>query len=173
MKKRFSCYIITETTLGIQCAKHIINSGTHLLGIVSPNNKIHQWAITNNITYYSSIKNFQLQNITPKSFDFLFSIVNYTKISEEILDLPFYYAVNYHDSILPKYAGVHATSWAILKSEPMHGVSWHIMNELIDSGIIVILLLDKCNICKLINKLIDSGIIVISLSDKFNSVISG
>lgn len=69
-----------------------------------------------------------------EEFDFLFSIVNSEIIPQKILRLPRYYAINYHNSPLPKYAGLYATSWAILNGETQHGISWHIMNEVIDAG---------------------------------------
>ncbi|MBY0463081.1 MAG: amino acid adenylation domain-containing protein, partial [Alphaproteobacteria bacterium] len=44
------------------------------------------------------------------------------------------YCINYHDAPLPRYAGVHATSWAILNNESTHAISWHIMNSSVDTG---------------------------------------
>ena len=43
-------------------------------------------------------------------------------------------AVNYHDGPLPRYAGIHATSWALLAGETGHGVSWHAMTDRVDAG---------------------------------------
>nr|WP_269570251.1 formyltransferase family protein [Legionella tunisiensis] len=43
-------------------------------------------------------------------------------------------AINYHNAPLPKYAGLHAPSWAILNNEKFHGVTWHEMVEEIDAG---------------------------------------
>lgn len=133
-KKKITCYIISETSLGIQCATYIIKEGHKLLGIISPDSKVHQWAIDENVPYISSIEEFEKLNIPPKSFDYLFSMVNYKVMPKSLLELPRCYSINYHDSILPKYAGVHATSWSILNNESFHGVSWHIMNDVIDAG---------------------------------------
>ncbi|WP_232220715.1 formyltransferase family protein [Legionella tunisiensis] len=69
-----------------------------------------------------------------EKFDFLFSIVNGEILSKEILALPRNYAINYHNSSLPKYAGLYATTWAILNGETQHAISWHIMDERIDAG---------------------------------------
>jgi len=65
--------------------------------------------------------------------NYLFSIVNYQVLPRELLALPCV-AVNYHDGPLPRYAGVYATSWAILNGETRHGITWHIMIDKIDAG---------------------------------------
>ena len=45
-------------------------------------------------------------------------------------------AINFHDSPLPKYAGLQATSWAIQNQETEFGVTWHQMLDKIDAGAI-------------------------------------
>ncbi len=67
-------------------------------------------------------------------FDYLFSIVNETILSKDLLSLPRKMAINYHDALLPRYAGMHATSWALMNGESVHGISWHVVNDLIDGG---------------------------------------
>ena len=95
---------------------------------MSPSKKTYEWAIKHNIKYCNSIKEFQQLNLSQGSFDYLFSVVNYNMMPQSVLKLPRFSAINYHDSILPRYAGVHATSWAIINEECNHGVSWRIMN---------------------------------------------
>ena len=67
-------------------------------------------------------------------FDYLFSVVNMGLLAPEVLALPRRMAINYHDGPLPRYAGAHATSWAILRGERAHGVTWHEMTALVDAG---------------------------------------
>lgn len=43
-------------------------------------------------------------------------------------------AINFHDSPLPRYAGLHATSWALLHGEREHAISWHEITPGIDEG---------------------------------------
>ena len=69
-----------------------------------------------------------------RPFDYLFSIVNGTIIPESVLNLPQKLAINYHDGPLPRYAGMYATSWAILHGEREHGVTWHVMTAVVDAG---------------------------------------
>ncbi|HAT9729820.1 TPA: amino acid adenylation domain-containing protein [Legionella pneumophila subsp. pneumophila] len=131
--KTFSCYIIGEANITLQCADILLAGGHKLLGIISPSNTIKKWCTANSIAYLENIKEFE-KNHMDEEFDFLFSIVNSEIIPQKILRLPRYYAINYHNSPLPKYAGLYATSWAILNGETQHGISWHIMNEVIDAG---------------------------------------
>jgi methionyl-tRNA formyltransferase len=47
-------------------------------------------------------------------------------------------AVNFHESPLPRYAGLNPAAWALLNDEPRHGVTWHLITSRIDAGPIVI-----------------------------------
>ena len=43
-------------------------------------------------------------------------------------------AINCHDATLLNYAGVHASSWAILNGEKEHGVGWHVMSDIVEGA---------------------------------------
>ena len=43
-------------------------------------------------------------------------------------------AINYHDALLPRYGGLHATTWALFQGETMHGITWHRMTPEVDAG---------------------------------------
>jgi amino acid adenylation domain-containing protein len=136
MNKSISCYLISETSLGLQCATELIKEGHKLLGIISTHHETCRWAHQNNIPIIPSLLDFQKLN-PYKKFDYLFSIVNSQILTASVLQLPRFCAINYHDSPLPKYAGVHATSWALLNNEKTHGISWHKMDEIVDKGSIL------------------------------------
>ncbi len=70
--------------------------------------------------------------------DLLISIVNRRLLVERHLEWARMAAVNYHDSLLPRYAGVNAPSWAILNGETEHGITWHQMAARLDSGDILV-----------------------------------
>jgi len=42
--------------------------------------------------------------------------------------------VNIHNSLLPRYRGLHSTAWAIMNGEKYLGLTIHLMNENIDDG---------------------------------------
>ncbi len=50
----------------------------------------------------------------------------------------FEYLINYHNSLLPKYKGLNATAWSIYFGEQKTGFTFHIVNENIDEGNILI-----------------------------------
>ncbi|NDA89622.1 MAG: amino acid adenylation domain-containing protein [Alphaproteobacteria bacterium] len=129
----FSCVVISETNLGLKCAESIVKKGHKIVGIVSQHEATVNWALDNNIVTYQSIKDPLLLDLYEK-FDYLFSIVNNEMLSDTILSLPKLCAINFHDGPLPRYAGIHSTSWALLNNEKSHGVTWHIMESKPDSG---------------------------------------
>ncbi|MBX9703372.1 MAG: amino acid adenylation domain-containing protein [Silvanigrellaceae bacterium] len=132
-KNIFSCYIIGDDNITLECANIILARNHELLGLISPSEKIKKWCTTNSIPYIENVKQFEKKH-GGKKFDFLFSIVNSEILSKKLLNLPRYYAINYHNSPLPKYAGLYATTWAILNGEKQHAISWHIMDEMVDAG---------------------------------------
>lgn len=64
--------------------------------------------------------------------------------------------VNYHNSLLPRYAGRNAEAWVIFMQEKQTGVTWHRINNIIDGGNIlgqkVIILDQKVTSIQLIKK---------------------
>lgn len=45
--------------------------------------------------------------------------------------------INFHNGPLPRYRGLNIPSWAIIKGETSHGVTWHRVEAGIDTGAIV------------------------------------
>ena len=130
---RFSCYIITDSTLGIQCAEHLLQKKHKIYGVLSQNPLVSAWCKNHDIPLIDSLQTFEALAIQ-KNFDYLFSIVNPKILSSKILSSSQKLAINYHDAPLPRYAGTHATSWAILNQEKTHGVTWHRMEPKVDAG---------------------------------------
>lgn len=71
-------------------------------------------------------------------YDYLFSLNNGWVIPNDVIATATRAAINYHDSPLPKYAGLHATSWALLHGEREHAVTFHEIVSEIDGGRIFI-----------------------------------
>lgn len=46
--------------------------------------------------------------------------------------------VNFHNALLPRYAGRNASSWVIYMGETETGITWHYITEQIDAGDIII-----------------------------------
>lgn len=45
--------------------------------------------------------------------------------------------INYHNSLLPQHRGMHAEAWAIFEGDAQSGVTWHIVDNGIDTGNII------------------------------------
>lgn len=134
--KKTSCYLIGRGSLLIQCAEFLQKSTIGIHAIITNDKDILRWCTQNGIVFYE-LQNGSNKDFFTEPFDFLFSISNPKYISIEILKLARLYAINYHDSPLPKYAGVNATTWGILQNEKEWGVTWHIMTEQLDTGSIL------------------------------------
>ncbi|MFM6268589.1 MAG: formyltransferase family protein, partial [Dolichospermum sp.] len=68
-------------------------------------------------------------------YDYLFSINNVQWIiPKNVIARAKKATINYHDAPLPKYAGLYATSWALLNGETEHAVTWHQVVSEIDAG---------------------------------------
>ncbi len=127
---QLSCIIIGTTSLTIQCGTIWLEQGHTIAAIVSKEEAIVEWAHQQNIPHYRTLTTFTERPIV----DYLFSIVNPFILTDDILALPRQFAINYHDSPLPRYAGVHATNWAILNQETTHAVTWHRIVAEVDAG---------------------------------------
>jgi methionyl-tRNA formyltransferase len=124
----FSCFIIGEGSLPIQCAEILLHRGHEICGIISSDATINRWAEGKNIPH-TDPSDALIAFLRRRRFDYLFSIVNHSILPKEVLGLPGRLAINYHDALLPSYAGSFATSWAIMNRETTHGVTWHVMSE--------------------------------------------
>jgi methionyl-tRNA formyltransferase len=139
-------FIMGLGSLCIQCAEHLHEQeGFRLRGLVSADQAVIAWGrkmgipalhLRDKVRYSAS--NDELEAFLGASpFDYLFSIINAMFLPEEIIRLPRRLAINFHDSELPKYAGIDASSWAIMRRERRHAVTWHLMARGIDEGDIV------------------------------------
>ena len=135
--KQPTCSLIGEDHLLIQCGEILLAKNYDIKAIFSPLKEANIWAEENRILCFNSFKDIETF-LTQNKIDYLFSIVNSHIISEKTLNNVKKMAVNYHDGPLPRYGGANATSFAILNNEKKHGITWHVINKLIDGGDILI-----------------------------------
>jgi len=129
----FSTVLIGEGSLLIQCAEHIRTAGHEIRTIISADRRIEDWANRHAVPYITPDTDL-VEHLGKFPFDYLMSIVNLSILPPALLALPRQGAINFHDSLLPTYAGVHATSWALMHGEKTHGVTWHEMTGRVDAG---------------------------------------
>ncbi len=125
-----------EGSLVISCASFWLESGHEIRAMVSDIDEVAVWARDRGLPIIASADVLETLR-AGEPFDYLFSIVNFTLLPDELLELPRRLPINYHDSPLPRYAGVNATNWAIINGEENHGITWHVMTEEVDAGSIL------------------------------------
>jgi len=130
---RFSAWLIGENSLVVECGAVLLANGHTVRGIVSPDPDVRRWAAKRGMTaveYGPDLADV----LAAEPYDHLFSVVNMRMLSPAVLGTPRGYAINFHDALLPRDAGVHAATWAVLNGATRHGVTWHLMTAAADAG---------------------------------------
>jgi methionyl-tRNA formyltransferase len=78
-----------------------------------------------------------LKLLREADLDYLVSANNHLILKRDHLAAARHGAVNFHNGPLPRYAGLNTCSWALLNGETAYGVTWHLMDEGIDTGDII------------------------------------
>ncbi|MEZ5645331.1 MAG: LLM class flavin-dependent oxidoreductase [Burkholderiaceae bacterium] len=129
----FSCVIIGNESLLIQCAELIRQGGHSIRAVVTRNPDIRQWAASLGLRVEAPGQGLAAR-VADTDFDWLLSIANLSVIEQSLIDRARQGAINFHDGPLPRHAGLNAPVWAILAGEKQHGVTWHLMQGGIDEG---------------------------------------
>jgi methionyl-tRNA formyltransferase len=75
---------------------------------------------------------FYLEGITERVL--IVSAFNIFIFPPEIVNKDNLRIINYHNSLLPKYAGRNAEAWAIFMLENETGITWHRVSDIVDGG---------------------------------------
>lgn len=130
MKK--TCYLYGSKSLLIQCFSVIQEQNFEVKAVVSDDDSIVSWATGLGIPVFSVSDQERL--ISLGSVDYIFSITHLKIIPTSVLQLAEKAAINFHDGLLPGYAGLNVTTWAIYNQETEHGITWHEMTDAVDEG---------------------------------------
>lgn len=132
----YTCFVIGDGILLIDCIAILRQEGFQIKGVVSQDAQIRGYCDKDGLRYVDSVSTLT-SVLSEEPFDFLFSIANKYILPETILRLPRFQTINYHNGPLPAYAGVHATFWALVNGEKTHGITWHVVDAGIDTGPII------------------------------------
>lgn len=133
---RWRCVLVGSERLLIECATRLQHHGHDIIAIVSDQPVILEWASKERIFALEHVASLIDAQLPP--FDYLFSITNLQMLPPDILILPRRAAINFHDGLLPAYAGLNTPLWAMLNGETRHGISWHLMTAHVDAGDILL-----------------------------------
>jgi hypothetical protein len=126
--------LIGQGKMPVQCAELLARNGFDVGTVHSPDEGLRDWSAKHShAIYYQDFADFELWCKT-FPYDYLFSVVNFRLLKPELLRTVRGLAINYHDGPLPRYAGSHATGWALHNGEREHGITWHVIEERVDSG---------------------------------------
>ncbi|GAB4209888.1 MAG: hypothetical protein OHK0013_29850 [Sandaracinaceae bacterium] len=131
----FACYVMGNESLAVQCAEILIAHGNVVRGVITRDDAIAGWARGRAIRVIAPGAGLRDRIAEdPAPFEWLFSIANLSIIPDDVLALPTRGSINFHDGPLPRYAGLNAPSWAILRGEREHGIAWHLIEGGVDEG---------------------------------------
>lgn len=125
--------IICAGNLGAEFIKASVRHGHNVRLVASSDSKVKTLCSHLGIKCESNLSMFY-KMMQEETLDLLFSIINPKLTPDWVLKIPKFGAFNYHDSLLPKHRGVHATAWALWCGDTEIGYSWHEMKPAVDSG---------------------------------------
>jgi len=126
---------VGDGSLLIQCAEAFRNAGHEVRAVVSANPANLDWATSRGIDAVRMEGDWA--SALPGDFEYLFSVANLRMLPAAVLARAGKLAINFHDALLPRFAGLNATCWALMANQRVHGVTWHEMTERADAGRIV------------------------------------
>lgn len=133
MTTSWRCVLMGSESLLIQCGQSLVEAGHQVLAVVSTAAPIKRWAAERGIRVLDSAQTL-IASHDLRPFDYLFSITNLSVLPPEVISLPTRAAINFHDGLLPDYAGLNTPVWALLNRESEHGITWHLMTHQVDRG---------------------------------------
>jgi natural product biosynthesis luciferase-like monooxygenase protein len=133
---RLRCALVGTGQQLIACAELLLARGHEIVGVLSDCPLATRWAAGRNVilTHGDSGRTW----LDGTSFDYLLSIVNHAILPPALVASAAKGAINYHDSLLPSYAGFNATAWSILEGRATHGVTWHALTGEVDGGAVLV-----------------------------------
>ncbi|MFN4100011.1 MAG: MupA/Atu3671 family FMN-dependent luciferase-like monooxygenase, partial [Pararhodobacter sp.] len=131
----FSCVLVGNESLLVECARILQGRGHRIVTVASRNTEVIAWAGGAGIPVVAPGKGLDARVTAP--FDWLLSIANLSLLPEALLKRATKGAVNFHDGPLPRYAGLNAPLWALMAGEAQHGVTWHRIEGGVDEGAVL------------------------------------
>ncbi|WP_157999652.1 AMP-binding protein, partial [Allomesorhizobium alhagi] len=96
-----------------------------------------EWATRASIPCMESVKELS-SFLKAEPVDWIFSVANPLLLPPDVLGRVRRGAFNCHDGPLPRYAGTHATSWALLAQETEYAITWHRIDDGVGTGDVVV-----------------------------------
>ncbi|HEV7760344.1 MAG TPA: formyltransferase family protein, partial [Acidimicrobiales bacterium] len=131
-----SAVLVGEGSLLTACGDLLLQHGHDVRGVVSRALAVRTWAHERGLATGETIADLRAL-LDAEPVDHLFSIANLRMLPADLF-ARCRLAVNFHDAVLPRDAGVHASAWAVLGRARHHGITWHVMTAEADAGDILV-----------------------------------
>ncbi|WXK35240.1 amino acid adenylation domain-containing protein (plasmid) [Mycetohabitans rhizoxinica] len=123
--------------MAVYCAQQLIAAGHAVDVVLATDAVLKAWAVHEAIHCIDTVDALDIY-IEQHPVDWLFSVVNPLILPASLIKRIREDAFNYHDAPLPRYAGNHATSWALLAHELKYAITWHRLAVAVDAGHIIV-----------------------------------
>ena len=136
---RLRCALIGADTLLIECAQMLRDRGHEIVSIAAGSNRIAAWAAQVGAPAHDvdSLEDWAL-DLRERSVDYLFAVTHLQLLPASVVTAASKMAINFHDGPLPRYAGLNTPVWGILRGETEWGVTWHRIDDGIDTGAVIV-----------------------------------
>ncbi|WP_370906523.1 methionyl-tRNA formyltransferase (plasmid) [Ensifer sp. WSM1721] len=129
--------IVGSGTLAIRCAQLAMATGHVIDAALCSDAIFADWAARANIPSMESLEEL-CSFLKAEPVDWIFSVANPFILPPDVFRRARRGAFNYHDGPLPRYAGTHATSWALLAQETEYAITWHRIDDGVNTGDVVV-----------------------------------
>ncbi|MBT8037753.1 MAG: amino acid adenylation domain-containing protein [Verrucomicrobiae bacterium] len=134
--ERCRVVLIGDASIGMHCLRSLRTAGHEVVACLANGKSFAASARREGVMTYDP--GTPLAVITKIPCDWIVSAYNVRLIPAEILRHPVKGSINFHDAPLPRYAGLYAPTRALLDGETEYAVTWHMVEEGIDTGGIII-----------------------------------
>lgn len=124
---------VGSDTLLLQCVQAWLAKGHGCLAVATDADKVRRFCAEHGLRCLDATGDWAAE-VAGERIDHVFAITWLRLLPDAVLRLPQRGAINFHDGPLPRYAGLNATCWAILRGEAEHGVTWHLIERETDTG---------------------------------------
>ncbi|MCE9621064.1 MAG: LLM class flavin-dependent oxidoreductase [Actinomycetia bacterium] len=132
------CALIGADTLLIECGQILRERGHDIVSVAAGSARVAAWAIHAGVSVHEIEQLDEwAEDLRRHSVDYLFAITHLELLPASVVAAANRMAINFHDGPLPEYAGLNTPAWGILRGEREWGVTWHRIDEGVDTGDVI------------------------------------
>ncbi|MCH2164559.1 MAG: LLM class flavin-dependent oxidoreductase [Marinovum sp.] len=134
---QLSALIIGDESLTRECLAQWREAGHRVAALSTGKADLADWARAEGLRVEAPGTDLA-SRVADLEIDWVLSIANLRLLPEVLIEHAKGGAVNFHDALLPRYAGLNAPVWARIAGETRHGITWHRITPEVDGGDIIV-----------------------------------